>query len=149
MEEKTLPLELPVFVLEDAVLLPGAVARLDTDPKGAAEARKLARSAEKRVVVALSAESELGVQPIAALARVEGVSRDGGVIVAGIGRVRVLGFKEAQPLPSARVEAVVVPATSGTEVEAWAIEARPLARDLFALLPGLPDRAGHALGGTA
>ena len=33
MEEKTLPLELPVFVLEDAVLLPGAVARLDTDPK--------------------------------------------------------------------------------------------------------------------
>jgi len=114
MEEKTLSLELPVFVLEDAVLLPGAVARLDTDPKGAAEARKLARSAEKRVVVALSAESELGIQPIAALARVEGVSRDGGVIVAGIGRVRVLGFKEAEPLPSARIEEVIVPAASGT-----------------------------------
>src|SRR5207253_9139899 len=43
MEEKTLSLELPVFVLEDAVLLPGAVARLDTDPTGAAEARRLAR----------------------------------------------------------------------------------------------------------
>ena len=149
MEEKTLPLELPVFVLEDAVLLPGAVARLDTDPKGAAEARKLARSAEKRVVVALSAESELGIQPIAALARVEGVSRDGGVIVAGIGRVRVLGFKEAEPLPSARIEEVIVPAASGTEVEALAIEARRLARDILALLPGVPAQVGQALDGIA
>jgi ATP-dependent Lon protease len=149
MEEKTLPLDLPVFVLEDAVLLPGAVARLDTDPKGAAEARKLARSAEKRVVVALSAEGELGVQPIAALARVEGVSRDGGVIVAAIGRVRVLGFKEAEPLPSARVEEIIVPAASGTEVEALALEARRLARDILALLPDVPAQVGQALDGIA
>src|SRR5207302_4157295 len=101
------------------------------------------------VVVALRAESELGVQAIAALARVEGVSRDGGVIVAGIGRVRVLGFKEAEPLPSARIEEVVVAAASGTEVEALAIEARRLARDILALLPGVPAQVGQALDGIA
>ena len=147
--EKTLPLDLPVFVLEDAVLLPGAVARLDTDPKGATEARKLLRSGEKRVVVALSAETELGIRPIAALAGIEGVSRDGGVIVAAIGRVRVLGFKEGEPLPSARVEEIVVPAASGTEVEALALEARRLARDILALLPGVPVQVGQALDGIA
>src|SRR5438067_2437077 len=151
MEEKRLPFDLPVFVLEDAVLLPGAVVRLDTDPDGASEARKLVRSGEKRVVVALSAESELGVQPVATLARVEGVSRDGvvdgGVIVTAIGRVRVLGFKEGQPLPSARVQEVVVPAASGTEVEALALEARRLARDILALLPGIPAQVGQALDG--
>ena len=151
MEEKRLPFDLPVFVLEDAVLLPGAVVRLDTDPDGASEARKLVRSGEKRVVVALSAESELGVQPVATLARVEGVSRDGGVdggvIVTAIGRVRVLGFKEGQPLPSARVEEVGVPAASGTEVEALALEARRLARDILALLPGIPAQVGQALDG--
>ena len=75
-------LRLPVFVLEDAVLLPGTVARLDTDSSGAAQARKIARSDEKRVVVALSAENDLGVHPIATLAAVQGVSKDGGVIVA-------------------------------------------------------------------
>jgi len=74
MEEKKLELKLPVFVLEDAVLLPGAVARLDTDASGAALARAAAASEDKRVVVALSTESELGVHPMATLARVEAVA---------------------------------------------------------------------------
>src|SRR5207237_181822 len=78
MEEKKLELKLPVFVLEDAVLLPGAVARLDTDANGAALARAAAASEDKRVVVALSTESELGVHPMATLARVEAGGRDGG-----------------------------------------------------------------------
>jgi Lon protease-like protein len=112
--ETNLDLRLPVFVLEDAVLLPGAVVRLETGAAGAARASELARSDEKRVVVALSAEGELGVHPIATLARVEGVGRDGGVIVAGLGRVRVLGMEEGEPLPTARVEEVAVPAASQT-----------------------------------
>jgi len=107
-EKKTLDLKLPVFVLEDAVLLPGAVARLETDANATGLARKLSRSEEKRVVVALSTESELGVAPIATLARVEGVGRDGGVIVVGTGRVRVLEFDDSETVPSARVEEIVL-----------------------------------------
>ena len=142
-------LKLPVFVLEDAVLLPGAVARLDTDSSGAAQARKIARSEEKRVVVALSTESDLGVHPIAALARVEGVSKDGGVIVAAVGRVRVLEIGEGEPLPAARVEEIEESQAPGTgvEVEALALEARRLARDILALLPGVPPQVSHALDG--
>ena len=144
MEEETLELTLPVFVLEDAVLLPGAVVRLETDASGAALAQGLSRAEEKRVVVALSAESDLGVRPIATLARVEGVGRDGGVIVAGLGRVRVLAFEEGEP-PRVRVEEVAVPPAEGTEVEALALEARRLARDILGLLPAVPPQVGRAL----
>jgi ATP-dependent Lon protease len=144
--ERNLDFRLPVFVLEDAVLLPGAVVRLETGAAGAARASELARSDEKRVVVALSAEGELGVHPIATLARVEGVGRDGGVIVTGLGRVRVLGIEEGEPLPTARVEEVAVPAASQTtEAEALALEARRLARDILALLPAVPPQVGRSL----
>jgi ATP-dependent Lon protease len=150
MEEKTLlPFDLPVFVLEDAVLLPGAVARLDTDPKGADEARRLSRSEEKRIVVALGAENDLGVHPVATLARIEGVGRDGGVIVAAIGRVRVLAFNEGEPLPSVRVEQLETVAAKGTELEALTLEARRLSRDILALLPGVPPQVGQALDAIA
>jgi ATP-dependent Lon protease len=145
MEEKTLELRLPMFVLEDAVLLPGAVARLETDARGAARAAELARSEEKRVVVALSAESDLGVHPIATLARIEGVGRDGGVIVAGLGRARVLALEEAEPLPYGRIEEVAVAAAQGTEAQALALEARRLSRDILALVPSVPPQVGRAL----
>src|SRR2546430_9971961 len=145
MEEKKLELKLPVFVLEDAVLLPGAVARLDTDANGAALARLAAGSEAKRVDVALSTESELGVHPMATLALVEAVGRDGGVIVAAVGRVRVLEFMEGEPLPSVRVEEVLVPPAQGTEVEALALEARRIARDILALLPAIPAQVAQAL----
>jgi len=114
------------------------VARLETDANGTSLARKLSRSDEKRVVVALSTESELGVSPIATLARVEGVGRDGGVIVSATGRVRVLEFDDSQAVPSARVEEIVLPPAQGMEVEALALEARRLARDILALLPAIP-----------
>ena len=146
-EKKTLDLKLPVFVMEDAVLLPGAVARLETDANGTSLARKLSRSDEKRVVVALSTESELGVAPIATLARVEGVGRDGGVIVSATGRVRVLEFDDSQAVPSARVEEIVLPPAQGMEVEALALEARRLARDILALLPAIPAEVAQALDG--
>jgi len=140
------PKRLPVFVLEDAVLLPGAVARLETDEAGAAMARKLAREDDKRVVVALSTdENELGVHPVAALARVEGVGPDGGVIVTVTGRVRVLELDEAEPAPTARVEEIAEPVASGAEVEALALEARRLARDILALLPGVPPHVARSL----
>src|ERR1700738_126737 len=147
MEEKnTLEIKLPVFVLEDAVLLPGAVARLETDANGTGLARKLSRSEEKRVVVALSTESELGVAPIATLALVEGVGRDDGVIVLGTGRVRVLEFDDSQAVPSARGEEIVPPLAQGMEVEALALEARRLARDILALQPAIPAQVAQALG---
>src|SRR5437588_6007829 len=138
MEEEKLELKLPVFVLEDAVLLPGAVARLDTGANGAALARTVAASEEKRVVVALSTESELGVHSIATLARVEGVSRDGGVIVAALGRVRVLEFEEGEPLPSVRAEEVPVATAQGTEVDAPALVADGIARHVLPPGPASP-----------
>src|SRR5260370_25555591 len=88
--ENPLRTKLPLFILDDAVLLPGAVARLETDETGASTARSLARSDERRVAVALSTEgTELSVYPIAAPARVEGGAADGGAIVSAIRRARV------------------------------------------------------------
>ena len=138
---KNLPERLPVFVLDDGVLLPGAIARLETEEHGAALARKLLKSGERRVVVALSQEeSELGVHSIASLARVEAVSPDGGVLVTVQGRVRVLELGEEEPLPTGRVEEIELPAAAtGTEVEALALEARKLAREILAMLPGVPE----------
>src|SRR5205823_4636240 len=97
MEEKKLELKLPVFVLEDAVLLPGAVARLDTDASGAALARASAASEDTRVVVAPSTESELRVHPTATLARAEAVGRDAGGPLAAVRPVRVRAFIQGQP----------------------------------------------------
>src|SRR5260370_14049186 len=112
--ENPLRTKLPLFILDDAVLLPGAVARLETDETGASTARSLARSDERRVAVALSSEgTELGVHPIAALARVEGVAADGGVIVSAIGRVRVLAIEESDQLPRAEVEILEPQPASG------------------------------------
>jgi ATP-dependent Lon protease len=136
---KNLPDKLPVFVLDEAVLLPGAVARLETEEKGTAMARSLLGSDERRVAVALSAEeTELGIHQVAALAQVEEVSPDGGVIVTVKGRVRVLELDDGTPLPLGRVELLEVPPASGAEVEALALEVRKLARDIFALLPAVP-----------
>ncbi len=138
---KNLPDRLPVFVLDDSVLLPGAVARLETEEHGAALARGLLESGERRVVVALSEdESDLGVHAVASLARVEAVSPDGGVLVTVQGRVRVLELGDEEPVPTGRVEEIALPAaTNGTEVEALAHEARRLSREILALLPGVPE----------
>ena len=142
-----LPERLPVFVLDDGVLLPGAVARLETEEHGAELARKLLKSGERRVVVALSKEeSELGVHSIASLARVEAVAPDGGVLVTVQGRVRVLELGEEEPLPTGRVEEVELPAAvTGPEVEALALEARKLAREILAMLPGVPEDLGRSI----
>ncbi|MCA1825402.1 MAG: endopeptidase La [Myxococcales bacterium] len=142
---KNLPEKLPVFVLENAVLLPGAVARLETDAKGVAWARKAARSDERRVAVALTSDSDLGVNEIASLAKIETVAPDDGVIVSVVGRVRIEEMDEGEPVPMARVEAIEAAKATGTEVEALALEARRLARDILALLPAVPAEVGRAL----
>src|SRR5260370_14657385 len=144
--ENPLRTKLPLFVLDDAVLLPGAVARLETDETGASTARSLARSDERRVAVALSTEgTELSVYPIAALARVEGVAADRGVIVSAIGPAPVLSVEETGQLPRAEVEILEPQQASGTEVEALALEARRLARDILALLPSVPAEVSRNL----
>ena len=137
--EKPTTTKLPLFVLEGAVLLPGGVARLETDPESAARVRSLAGQSpeQRRVVVALSTDDhELGVSPIATLARVEAVSGDDGVIVSGVGRARVTEIGDEQPLPLSTVELLEPAPASGAEIEALALEARRLARDILALIPG-------------
>jgi len=142
---KNLPEKLPVFVLEGAVLLPGAVARLEADAKGTAWARSALKSDERRVAVALNADSDLGVEEIASLAQIETVAPDDGVIVSVLGRVRIQEMDEGEPVPQARVEPIEIAKAAGTEVEALALEARRLARDIVALLPGVPGEVGRAL----
>ena len=145
---ENLPEKLPLFVLDDAVLLPGAVARLETDEAGAAWAQVAAKSAERRVAVALSVDDAPdGVHGIAALARIEAVAQDGGVIVSVIGRVKVLAVDEEKPVPLARVEFIAPPiaAKPPPEVEALAIEARRIARDILALLPAVPAEVARSL----
>ncbi|HUJ29020.1 MAG TPA: endopeptidase La [Myxococcales bacterium] len=140
--------KLPLFVLEGAVLLPGGVARLETDQEGAERVRALAgKSAEqRRVVVALSTDDhELGVQPIATLARVEAVAGDGGVIVSAVGRVQVIEIGDEQPLPMASVELLEPARAAGAEIEALVLEARRLARDILAFLPGVPAELAQSI----
>jgi ATP-dependent Lon protease len=67
------------------------------------------------------------------------------VIVAAIGRVRVLAFEEGETIPKARVEELSVPAVHSAELDALAIEARRLSRDILALLPAVPPQVGQAL----
>jgi ATP-dependent Lon protease len=146
MEKTPMEKRLRVFVLEDTVLLPGTVVRLETDATGTELARGLAREDDKRVVVALSTdEGDLGVHRVASLARVEGVAPDGGVIVAVTGRVRVLEMDGEEPVPSARVEVLAQQEAEGTEVEALALEARRIARDILALLPNVPPQVFRQL----
>jgi ATP-dependent Lon protease len=142
--------KLPLFVLDDGVLLPGAVARLETDQEGAARVKLLAgqSAGQRRVVVALSTEDhDLGVHPIASLARVEAVAGDGGVIVSAIGRVRISAIGDEQPLPIATVDGIEPQKAEGAEVEALVIETRRLAHDILALLPGVPAEVGRSIDG--
>jgi ATP-dependent Lon protease len=122
---------IPVFVLDDAVLLPGGIARLEVSTEVS-----LAQGA--RVLVALSSEdNELGVREIAALGQVRGFS-EGGIVVSAEGRARILEMDDAEPLPSARIEELPARTVSGTEIEALVHEARRLAGEILELLPALP-----------
>jgi ATP-dependent Lon protease len=125
---------IPVFVLDDAVLLPGGVARLEVQTEVS-----LAQGA--RVLVALSSEeTDLGVHAVASIGTVRGTV-EGGVIVTISGRARILAMDESEPLPFASIEELPVQTASGTEVEALMHEARRLAGEIFALLPGMPQEA--------
>lgn len=141
-----LPQRIPLFVLDGAVLLPGATARLDAGEDGARFARGQLASGDRLVAVALSSDDdELGVRSTAALARLEQVEDDGGVVVFATGRVRITGIDEGEPLPRAAVELLQPAPAAGAEVEALALEARRLAREIFQLLPALPEGARRSL----
>jgi ATP-dependent Lon protease len=122
---------IPVFVLDDAVLLPGGVARLEV-------AGEVSLAQGSKVLVALSSEeTELGVRDVASLAQVRGTVL-GGVIVQVEGRARILEMDEAEPLPLASIEELKTTAAEGPEAEALVLEARRLAAEIFELLPAMP-----------
>ena len=124
----TFPSKLPLITLDDSVLLPGAVASLDADERGAQLARELLATKDKLVAIVLSGR-ELGV-----VARVETVTPDGTVIVSVLERARIRALEQGQ----AEVEHVEVPKASGTELEALALEARRLAREILSMIQGIP-----------
>ena len=145
MKKISLNEKLPLFVLDGSVLLPGGMARLETDAASAALVRSLLGGEDRRVVIALSTdESELGVHAVATLAQVEEVEGDA-VVVSGASRVRILGVEELSPMPLARLEPVEEPSATGTGIEALALEARRLSRDILAFLPGVPADASRGL----
>ena len=136
---------LSLFVLEGSVLLPMGIARLETDAASADEMRSLLRSDDRRVMVALSTdESDLGVHAIATVAEVEHVDGSG-VIVRGASRGRITVVEERAPLPVAHLAPVQESPASGAEVEALSLEARRLARDILAMIPGLPAEVGRTI----
>jgi len=125
-----LPALLPLLVLDDGVLLPGGVARLETDEAGAS----MLRAAGAHVAVAL--RKDAGVHEIGTLARIEQIDGSA-VIVSALERVRIDEVDERKPIPQARVQKVEVREAQGTEIEALALEARRLAREIVALMPGI------------
>jgi ATP-dependent Lon protease len=125
---------IPVFVLNDAVLLPGGVARLEV-------AGEVSLREGSKVLVALSSEdTDLGVHSIAAVGTVRNIV-EGGVIVSVSGRARILELDETEPLPFAKAEELAEQTAAGTEIEALMYEARKLAGEIFQLLPGMPMEA--------
>jgi ATP-dependent Lon protease len=141
-----LPSTLPVFILEDSVLLPGAIARLETEGPGAEQAQSLFRAGDP-LVVALRKQDD--VHELATLVRIERFDSSAGLIVTALKRVRISSLEDGEPVPKARVEAVEIPPAAGTEVEALALEARRLAREIFALLPVVPAEAVERIEGVS
>ena len=142
MTEKTLPL----FVLEEAVLLPGAVARLETHAEGIALARSLLASGKRQVVVALRKGDgdELKVHDVGVLARLEDAS-DEGIVVSGHERVRITRVADGPANAEADFEVLTLPPAEGAEVQALALEAKKLSREILALLPGIPREVSQAV----
>ncbi|HEX4385548.1 MAG TPA: endopeptidase La [Myxococcales bacterium] len=133
---------IPVFVLDDAVLLPGGVARLEVSGE-------VSLAEGSKVLVAFSSDkTDLGVHETAALGTIRGTV-EGGVIVAVSGRARITEMDESEPLPLATAEEIPFQAAaSGTEIEALMHETRRLAGEIFELLPGLPREALTRLTGV-
>jgi ATP-dependent Lon protease len=134
----TIQANIPVFVLDDAVLLPGGVARLEIQ-------NEVTLAEGANVLVALSSdETDLGVHSIASFGTVRGMV-EGGVIVSVSGRARITGMDESEPLPLAQASMLPEQTASGTEIEALMHEARRLAGEIFQLIPGMPQEALHRL----
>ena len=138
-----IPETLPLLVLDDAVVFPGAVARLQADSAGAELARTIARSKDRFVAVGLERETSvesdgIDVHEIGTLARVERVDKDFGVIVSGLSRLRIDSLEDGQPL-RARVTLIEEETTPATpEIQALAHEVKKLSREILAMLPQVP-----------
>ena len=143
----TIPETLPVLVLDDAVVFPGALVRLDADDDGAKLARKHLHGL---VAVALQrADSEdLALHPIGVAARIERVERDGGVVVHGLERIR-LGELSEDDEPTVRVERVAPDAAHTPEIAALALEAKKLSREILQRLPQMPAAIADGIDGIA
>ena len=133
-----IPETLPVLVLDDAVVFPGALVRLEADDDGARLARKLVHGL---VAIALQRADtdELALHPIGVMARIERVEKDGAIVVSGLERVRLGALLDTDD-PAVHVERVAGPAeaTQTPAVAALAREAKKLSREILRHLPQLP-----------
>ncbi len=134
-----IPQTLPVLVLDDSVVFPGSLIRLEADEDGAALGRKLQQGL---VAIALQrADSEeLSLHPIGVVARIERVERDGGIIVHGLERIGISGYLE--PVdgnhPTVNVARIVLENAGTAEIAALALELKKLSREILEYMPQLP-----------
>jgi ATP-dependent Lon protease len=182
MGEKTInlaieiPETLPVLVLQDAPLFPGALIALQVDEDDAAVARERLTTDTPLVAVvaarkddgqpaepaqapaggqadgAADADDEVLVElhDIGVAARIAKVSdtEDGHatVVLQGLQRVRLGEIRERKPQLVASVEAIEeMKAASTPELEALALEAKRLAREILSMLPGVPAEIANAV----
>ena len=149
-----IPATLPLLVLDDAVVFPGAMIRLEADEAGAKLARRLQGGL---LAIALrragqSGQDEVSLHPIGVLARIEGIQRDGGIIVTGLERLRLGALVEGDD-PAVHVERIE-PATARTpertpEIEALALQVKKLSREILQHLRQLPRGIADEIDGIA
>ena len=147
-----IPETLPLLVLDEVVVFPGAMAGLHADEDGAALARAIAGTKDRLVAIGLERASdteseELDVHDIGTLARIERVDEAGRVVVSGLQRIRIEAIEDTEPL-RARVTLIDdarVPATP--EISALAHEAKKLSREILAMMPQVPAAVTAAVQG--
>ncbi len=140
-----IPETLPVLVLDDAVVFPGALVRLEADEDGAKLARKLLHGL---VAIALQRADceDIALHPIGVAARIERVERDGGIVVYGLERIRLGALIEGDE-PTVRVERIELEQKPTPEIEALALEAKKLSREILQHLPQLPAAIADGIDG--
>ena len=141
----------PVLPLRGAVLFPGATVPFEIGrPKTMALAEQLIAKHLPYLVVfpqRVATVDDPGVGDLyehGTLARVIGVEKQKkgtyAVLLEGVARVRLASMESSTPFLEARVEPVeVLPVVGDDELTALGMSLRDAARDLIALLPGIPQ----------
>ena len=161
-----LPNKLPVLVLQDALLFPGALMALQIDDDDAARAKERIRAGGGMVAVVAarrndeSAEESEGegsepdeilveLHDVGVAARIQQLAEVDGqhtMELHGVARIRLGEILERSPQLVAAIEPIPEQGNvSSPQVQALVLQAKKLAREILALLPGIPPEVARAV----